>query len=289
MKDQADLIESSALYMVATPIGSLEDLSFHALRVLKQCDWIAAEDTRETKKLLAAYEINTATVSLHQHSGARKVGELVERLKGGQRGAYVSDAGTPGISDPGAELAAAARAAGIPVHPVPGASAPVALLSVAGFAETAFTFHGFFPREKRDRLAWLEQARSSGIQVHLFFESPHRFREALAFLNETSPEAELVVGRELTKKFETIRAGAVAELNRIYQGEEPRGEYVLALRFPAAETDEQVVEDKVKALLAELAALGASRKVLTRVGISQGLAKNRAYALSLELLDAPEK
>jgi 16S rRNA (cytidine1402-2'-O)-methyltransferase len=286
MKDQAEDQITPGLYMVATPIGNLEDMSFRAVTALKRADWIAAEDTRETKKLLAAHGIATATVSLHQHSGPRKVAELIEKLKAGEIGAYVSDAGTPGISDPGAELAAAARAAGVPVHPVPGASAPAALLSVAGFPETAFTFHGFFPRERKERMAWLAQAQASGVAVHVFFESPHRFADALDFLAAQAPQTELVVGRELTKKFETIRAGTVAELAEIYAAEEPRGEYVLALRLPAQDSaeNEGAAEAKARALLTELAGLGASQKVLTQVGIGLGLAKNRAYALSLEIL-----
>lgn len=287
MKDQAQDRLAPGLYMVATPIGNLEDLSFRALRALKHADWIAAEDTRETKKLLNAYDVNTATVSLHDHSSPRKIAELVEKLKSGETGAYVSDAGTPGISDPGAELAAAARAAGVPVYPVPGASAPVALLSAAGFQETTFTFHGFFPRESAERRSWISNVKDLG-GVHVFFESPHRFRECLAALQKQIPEAKAVVGRELTKKFETISAGNVEELAKALSAEEPRGEYVIGLQLPAAvEPSEEDLVQNARVLLEELAALGASQKVLTRVGIAQGLAKNRAYSLSLEILKKP--
>ncbi|MGE3262277.1 MAG: 16S rRNA (cytidine(1402)-2'-O)-methyltransferase [Bacteriovoracia bacterium] len=286
MKDQAEDRLAPGLYMVATPIGNLEDLSFRALRTLKQADWIAAEDTRETKKLLNAYDLVTATVSLHEHSGPRKVAELVERLKTGGTGAYVSDAGTPGISDPGAELAAAARAAGISVYPVPGASAPVALLSIAGFNETAFAFHGFFPRENAARKEWLEKASLGG--VHVFFESPYRIVETLLFLEKEKPEAELIVGRELTKKFETVTAGNAGAVAEILRKEEGRGEYVIGLKLPVPppESEEDLAE-KTSILLRELAELGGNQKLLTRVAMSHGLPKNRAYALSLEILKKP--
>jgi 16S rRNA (cytidine1402-2'-O)-methyltransferase len=287
MKDQAQDNLAPGLYMVATPIGNLEDLSFRALRVLKHASWIAAEDTRETKKLLNAYDIATVTVSLHEHSGPQKVAALVERLQAGSVGAYVSDAGTPGISDPGAELAAAARAAGISVYPVPGSSAPVALLSIAGFQETAFTFHGFFPRETANRRAWLGKARASG-GLHVFFESPHRINAALAFLAMETPHTPAIIGRELTKKFETVTAGSISEVAEILSKEESRGEYVVALNLPKPEPEnEDQMAEKIRGLLEELAGLGGNQKLLTRVAISHGVAKNRAYALSLEILKKP--
>ncbi|MGZ3694368.1 MAG: 16S rRNA (cytidine(1402)-2'-O)-methyltransferase, partial [Bdellovibrionota bacterium] len=247
----------------------------------------AAEDTRETKKLLNAYDISTATVSLHEHSGPRKVAELVERLKAGDIAAYVSDAGTPGISDPGAELAAAARKAGISVYPVPGASAPVALLSIAGFQETAFTFHGFFPRDTAERRSWINEACASG-GIHVFFESPHRIDDAMSFLEKESPETEIIIGRELTKKFETVTSGTVAEVAEILRKEEGRGEYVAALNFPKPEPEnEEQIAESIRGLLQELAELGANQKLLTRVAMSHGVAKNRAYAMGLEILKKP--
>jgi 16S rRNA (cytidine1402-2'-O)-methyltransferase len=213
------------------------------------------------------------------------VASLVERLGKGETGAYVSDAGTPGIADPGAELAAAAAAAGIAVYPVPGANAAAALLSVSGFPASEFHFRGFFPREKKEREEWARAARvSGGIQV--FFESPHRIRECLASLAEHFPAAELVVGRELTKKFEEITRGSARAVHELLQAKEPRGEYVLALRLPGAagETTARLAEAEIHALLAEIAGLGANQKTLVRVAMSHGMKKNGAYTLALEIL-----
>jgi 16S rRNA (cytidine1402-2'-O)-methyltransferase len=267
--------------MVATPIGNLEDLGFRALRVLREADWVAAEDTRETKKLLDAHGLATPLHSFHERSGHRKTEELVERLRAGDRGAYVSDAGTPGISDPGAELVRAAAEAGIPVSPVPGPSAPVALLSASGFSSTAFKFHGFFPREKREREGWAERARREG-GVHVLFESPHRIRECLDSLARHFPDASLVVGRELTKRFETITRGSSATLRELLQKEEPRGEYVLALDLGVPPPERPGPDPTaIAGLLEELAASGTSQWGLVRAAMSHGLAKNAAYDLAL--------
>lgn len=279
MKGQEEAL-TPGLYMVATPIGNLEDLGFRALRVLGQADWIAAEDTRESRKILEAHGLSTPLISFHEHSNPRKAQELVEKLQQGERGAYISDAGTPGISDPGAVLVKAAAEAGIPVHPVPGASAPVALLSASGFSATAFKFHGFFPREKKERESWAERAESEG-GVHVFFESPHRFRETGQFLATRFAHKDCVVGRELTKRFETITRGSAAKVAELLAKEEPRGEYVVALDLGAPKSEEKSVAE-VEELLKELGQNGASQRVLTRVAMSHGMAKNAAYDLALK-------
>lgn len=283
MKHQPEAL-APGLYMVATPIGNLEDLGARALRILSQADWIAAEDTRETKKLLDSQGLSTPLHSFHEYSTTRKTEELVARLAKGERGAYVTDAGTPGISDPGAELVKAALKANVQVHPIPGPSAPVTLLSASGFSGTAFKFHGFFPREKKEREALAAQMkREGGIQV--FFESPHRFRECLNTLAQHFPTAPLVVGRELTKRFETITRGEAAKVLDLLQNEEPRGEYALALELPAnGENGEKIDLTKIENLCLELAEAGASQRVLTRVLMSHGLAKNAAYDLALKCL-----
>jgi 16S rRNA (cytidine1402-2'-O)-methyltransferase len=280
MKDQAEA--SPGLYMVAGPIGNREDLGYRAVRLLAQMDWIAVEDTRETRKLLDAYGITRPLVSLHEHSAREKAVELAAKLreKSG-RGAYLSDAGTPGVCDPGAALVREAVRAGVAVIPVPGPSAPVALLSVCGFEASSFRFHGFFPREKKDRSAWVEKRVAEG-GLHVFFESPHRIQECLAALAEGMGQAELVVGRELTKKFETITRGTAAKVWELLAKKEPRGEYVLAIYLPEGEAKTKNVD--VEPLLAELAALGASQKILVRVGVSHGLAKNDAYQKALKAL-----
>ena len=200
-----------------------------------------------------------------------------------------SDAGTPGLCDPGSALVAACVQEGISVYPVPGASALAALLSVAGFSEAGFTFHGFFPRENRDRAAWAEKALGAG-GLHLFYESPHRVRSTLTFLAERFPEAPLVVGRELTKRFETLSRGLCSELERKLGKEEPRGEYALALLLPPAlEPKAGLQEEEIRALVKELAELGASRKVIQRTAMSHGLRKNEAYKLSLECLEKTQE
>lgn len=281
MKGQS-LELASGLYVVATPIGNLEDLSFRALRVLEKAAWVAAEDTRETRKLLDHYGIQSKQLhSFHEHSTNARVEELVASLSQGGVGAYVSDAGTPGLCDPGAGLVQACVAAGIAVYPVPGASAPLALLSIGGFGESSFTFQGFFPREKKEREEWAKQA--GGLQ--LFFESPHRIQGTLAFLGDTFPSNHLVVGRELTKRFETVSRGTCAEIAASVGKEEPRGEYVLALALTVREAVEGLPAAEVRALVKELAELGATQKVLLRVGMSHGLRKNEAYKLSLEVLE----
>lgn len=285
MKGQEEAL-APGLYMVATPIGNLEDLGFRALRVLRDADWVAAEDTRESRKILEAHGLSTPLLSFHEHSSTRKTQELVEKLKRGERGAYISDAGTPGISDPGAELVRAAAAAGIPVHPVPGPSAPIALLSASGFTATAFKFHGFFPREKKERVGWAERANTEG-GVHVFFESPHRFLDSLRFLADAFSEKELVVGRELTKRFETITRGNAAKVAELLEKEEARGEYVLALDLGAPKPQGMTPEE-IETLLRELARDGASQRVLTKVAISHGLAKNAAYDLALKCAKTEE-
>ncbi len=282
MKGQAEEL-SPALYVVATPIGNLEDLGFRALRVLKHSSWVAAEDTRETRKLLDHYGIQTNLHSLHEHSTRARIDELVNQLKNGLSGAYVSDAGTPGLCDPGPGLVRACVEAGVPVIPIPGASAPLALLSVCGFSEPGFSFHGFFPREKKEREEWADRAAAIGGN-QLFFETPHRIKAALEFLSGRFPKAPFVIGRELTKRFETITRGTCESVQQELANEEPRGEYVLALGLPAA-TKEEASADSLRELVKELAELGATQKVLVRAAVSHGLRKNEAYKLALEILE----
>jgi 16S rRNA (cytidine1402-2'-O)-methyltransferase len=282
MKGQAK--EPASLYLVATPLGNLEDLSFRALRVFKEVAWIAAEDTRMSAKLLQSQGISTPLISFHEHSGEGRVEELLRRLQAGDSGAYISDAGTPGICDPGAPLVRAAAEAGVKVVPVPGPSAPITLLSVSGFEGSDFTFHGFFPRENAGRRRWAARAAAiGGLQV--FFESPHRIKETLLFLEEAFPERHLVLGRELTKKFESIHRGTCQEVAGRLAEEEPRGEYVLALSLaPAEERPAGLRAEELEGLFTELASLGAGQKILVRVGLSHGLPKNAAYALALKAL-----
>lgn len=276
--------DKPCLFLVATPIGNLEDLSPRAARVLKECALIVAEDTRHTQKLLNAIGIAAKLESFHRHSPIEKVNKILEPIKKGESVAYVSDAGTPGLADPGAELAARAHELHLRVVPVPGASALTTLLSASGFEASSFTFHGFFPRETKERKALLQRMRGiGGLQV--FFETPHRVRESLELIAGIFPHAPLCVGRELTKKFETITRGDAEKVLEIIEKEEPRGEYVCALMLPELSQEEAATrmdKDELLRLFQKLLDLGADQKLLTQVGISHGFAKNEAYEISLE-------
>lgn len=221
-------MNAGTLYIVATPIGNLEDLTLRALRVLKEADAIASEDTRTTRKLLAHYQISKPLMAVFEYTSPEKLGRIVDSLNEGKRIAYVTEAGTPGISDPGARLVALAHAAGISVVPIPGASAVAAAASVAGFSTDRFCFAGFLPRKPSKRRKAIEElgARSEPI---ILFESPHRIRETMADLAQILGDRRAVLARELTKLYEEIRAGTVLEIKTLIDSTEPRGEYTLVI------------------------------------------------------------
>jgi 16S rRNA (cytidine1402-2'-O)-methyltransferase len=218
------------LFVVATPIGNLEDLTFRALRVLKEVDLIAAEDTRRTAKLLAHFAVRKPMVSLREHNETREGMKLVARMLAGESVALVSDAGTPGIADPGARLVGRARAAGIAVVPIPGASAVTAAVSISGYPGTEFAFMGFPPTSGVSRTEWFERAWAESRLV-VFFESPHRIRRTLADLDALpkSVERQIIVNKELTKIHEKSVNWPTKEPYEF--GVEARGEYVVVL-FP---------------------------------------------------------
>src|SRR6202045_3217645 len=200
------------LYLVATPIGNLEDIPLRALRVLRSVDRIACEDTRQTQKLLNHFEIHTPTVSYHLHNEGTRTEELPAELKRGARIAVVSDAGTPGIADPGGQIAAAAIAAGIDVFPVPGANAAISGLIASGLPAERFTFHGFLPAKAGQRKTALEEL-VRGEATHVFYEAPHRILDALADVEAVFGASQhVVVARELTKLHEEFLRGAAAEV-----------------------------------------------------------------------------
>jgi len=199
------------LFLVATPIGNLEDVTARALRVLREVALIAAEDTRRTAQLLSRYAIQTPTTSLHEHNEAGKAPSLVDRLKSGQSVALVSDAGTPLISDPGSELVRLAIGAGIRVEPVPGPSAIIAALAASGFSTHPFTFLGFPPTRAKDRAQWMERLRSAKCTV-VFFEAPHRIKATLGEIQLNVGDLDAVIGRELTKAHEELVRGPISQL-----------------------------------------------------------------------------
>ncbi|SDU29817.1 16S rRNA (cytidine1402-2'-O)-methyltransferase [Verrucomicrobium sp. GAS474] len=217
------------LFVVGTPIGNLEDITLRALRVLKEADLVAAEDTRHSIHLLNHFEIKKPLVSYHQFNEAKRVAEFREHFAHGKNIALISDAGMPGISDPGERLIRSCVEAGITVEVVPGPSAVLQALVGAGFPMVPFHFGGFLPPKSGGRRREMEEA-AARPSTSVYFESPHRLVRALADALEVIPERELCVARELTKKFEEIRRGTPAELLAHYEAHAPRGEVCLVIR-----------------------------------------------------------
>jgi 16S rRNA (cytidine1402-2'-O)-methyltransferase len=266
------------LYLVATPIGNLEDITLRALRVLRQADRIACEDTRQTQKLLNHFGISKPTVSYHLFNEAGRAAELTGELQAGARIAIVSDAGTPGIADPGAQLAAAAIAAGVPVFPIPGANAAISALIASGLPAETFTFHGFLPSKQGQRRSLLE-ALPRSAQTHIFYETPHRILEALADMasnfGDTQP---VVVARELTKLHEEFLRGPVASvLATLSARTQVRGEIVLlfTLTEAAAAPQTATIRQAVEALMRAEAL--SEKDALKRVAKERGIGKSDAY------------
>jgi 16S rRNA (cytidine1402-2'-O)-methyltransferase len=217
---------SGTLFVVATPIGNLEDITLRALRVLREVTLVAAEDTRRTAHLLARYDIPTPTISLRKHNESQKAGALIDRLLEGQDIALVSDAGTPTLSDPGQWLVRSAILANVKVESVPGPSSVLAVLSASGFVSDTFLFLGFPPIRSKDRTIWMERIANTQ-DIVIFFEAPHRIRETLEQLQVLLGDRTVVVGRELTKIHEELVRGPIsAVLARL---QTPRGEFAVAV------------------------------------------------------------
>lgn len=216
------------LSVVATPIGNLEDMTLRALRVLGEADVVACEDTRTTKKLLNHYSLTTPTVSFHAHSGVAKVEKILDYLRQGKHVALVTDAGTPGVSDPGSVLVSAAReqVEGVRIEAIPGASALSAALSVSGLSGSEFLFLGFLPHKKGRETRFAEIAQSSRAVV--FYESPHRILKTLTSLAQHCPHRRVILARELTKLHETVLIGESAKLLEVMQADtnQQKGEFV---------------------------------------------------------------
>jgi 16S rRNA (cytidine1402-2'-O)-methyltransferase len=274
------------LYLVATPIGNLEDITLRALRVLRAVDKIACEDTRQTQKLLNHFGIRTPTISYHMHNEAGRAIELATALKAGARIAVVSDAGTPGIADPGSQIAVAAIAAGVPVFPIPGANAAISALIASGLAGAggageSFTFHGFLPAKEGQRRTALEALRGRSGGTLIFYEAPHRILDTLADVEAIfGPTQHVVVAREITKLHEEFLRGAVSEVRKtLADRASVRGEIVL-LFAPSAVAAER--ERKPSSIAAEVRELmktqGLDEKdALKQVARSRGMGKSEAY------------
>ncbi|HCJ52730.1 MAG: 16S rRNA (cytidine(1402)-2'-O)-methyltransferase [Candidatus Kerfeldbacteria bacterium RIFCSPLOWO2_01_FULL_48_11] len=219
------------LFIVATPIGNLEDITFRALRVLKEVDVILCEDTRQTQKLLIHFQFQKRMISYHQHSSEERTQEIIDMLREGKQVALVSDSGTPGLSDPGGRLVRRVReelGAEVVITPVPGPSALTAAASVAGLPVSDFLFLGFIPHKNGRQTLFRKIGESERTVV--FYESPHRILKAMQQLEENcDPDRQVVICRELTKKFETIVAGTLSEVAGKIRSEQPRGEYVVLI------------------------------------------------------------
>ena len=219
--------QTGRLYLCATPIGNLGDITYRAVETLRAADLIAAEDTRHTRGLLAHYDIHTPMTSYHEHNKDEKGAELIARMRASETVVCVSDAGLPGIADPGGDLARRAIAEGIPVTPLPGANAALSALICAGLPLEGFTFVGFLPRKEKKRREVLARV-AAYPETLIFYEAPHRLRETLAALAAgLGAERPAAAARELTKKFEEFRRTTLGELCAYYEENEPRGEFVL--------------------------------------------------------------
>ena len=262
------------LYVVATPLGNLADLTARAAEVLKQADLIACEDTRQTRKLLDHVGVTKPAVSYHEHNEAERTPELLERLRAGERVALVSDAGTPLVSDPGYRLVRAALEAGIPVVPVPGPSAVVAALSAAGLPSEAFYFGGFLPRKQGERRRVLQALRDvPGTLV--FYEAPHRIVEALADVSFALADPPVVVARELTKVHEEFLRGAASEVRGVLSRRESvKGEITLLIGPRAARQPEEPLAEAVRRYQREGL---APMEALKRAARERGMSKREAY------------
>jgi len=265
------------LYLVATPIGNLADITHRALQVLKDVALIACEDTRHTRKLLQHYGITTRTISYHEHNEQQRALELLELLRQGSDVAVVSDAGTPSISDPGFRLVRAAIENEIPVVPVPGPSALISALIAAGLPTDEFFFAGFLPPRSNARRARLAELQSVPGTL-IFYEAPHRLAATLKDAREILGEREAVVARELTKLHEEIRRGRLSELSSHYENQEPRGEIVVLIdRHVIAEPTNDATSS-VSALVAQFEQDGLDhRAALKKAARELGLSRAEAY------------
>jgi len=216
------------VYIVATPIGNLEDFSFRALKILKNVDLILAEDTRKTKILLDRYKIKKPLISYHQHTKSQKIEEIIIKIKSGQKTAFVTDAGTPGINDPGIGLVSRLlQEKEISIIPVPGSCAATTLLSISGFPSDKFLFFGFLPK-KKGRKTFFNNLKNLFISTIVFYESPYRIKKTLLEIQNFLGDNEIVVGRELTKKFETIYRGKISQ---VLPQIKPKGEFTIAMKL----------------------------------------------------------
>ncbi len=276
------------LFLCPTPIGNLKDMTFRTLEVLKSVDLIAAEDTRNTLKLLNHFEINVPLTSYYEHNKAQKGGVLMEKLKAGQNIALVSDAGMPAISDPGEDLVRLCIEEGVEVVPLPGPSAFTTALVASGMPTGRFSFEGFLTTNKRNRKEHLEEIKND-TRTLIFYEAPHKLMYTLADMLEVLGDREIVLARELTKKFEEFCRTTISAAIKKYEETPPKGEFVLIIKG----ADKATLEEERKAalptpeeLLKEYSTLGLRSKELSaKVAEELGLSKREVYDLYLKIKD----
>ena len=275
--------ESAALYVVATPLGNLADLTRRAEDVLRSVPWVAAEDTRHSGPLLRQIGSQARTLPAHRHNEHEAAARIVDRLKSGEAVALISDAGTPGISDPGARIVAAVRAAGCRVIPLPGPCAAITALSASGLPDEHFLFHGFLPSKVGQRRTAIEELRDQSCAL-VFYEAPHRVVETVADLAAVLGDRTLVIARELTKLFESIHSGPLTAAPE-WLKEDPnrqRGEFVLIVSGAPARTNDREGERVLKLLLAENLSVKQAARLAAAI---TGAAKNALYEQALALKD----
>ncbi len=271
----------STLYLVATPIGNLEDITLRALRILREAPTIAAEDTRRTRQLLAHYGIPKHLISYHEHNKRQREALLLEKLAEGDV-ALVSDAGTPLINDPGADLVRAALAAGHRVVPIPGASAPIAALIASGLPTDAFLYLGYLPRKSKERRAVLQSVAELPYTL-VFLETPHRLTAALADLAAVlGAERPIAVARELTKQHEEILRGTIGEMIAHFAETEPRGEFTLVVGGAPAKSKTWSTEQVEAAIVEGLKAGESPSALARRIAAQSGWRRNRVYERILQ-------
>ena len=270
-------IEPQTLYVVATPIGNLADITLRALAVLQRADLVCAEDTRVSQQLLSAYGIRAKLVSVREHNERQMTDTITAALAAGQVVAQISDAGTPAVCDPGARLAAGVREAGFQVVPVAGASAVMAALSVAGVTQSDFYFAGFLPPKAGERAQWFERWREVPYAVAMF-ETPHRIEAALAQMAEILPNRHLVLAREISKTFETFISGSVADVLAAVRANanQTRGEMVLVLHPPEAAAANEL-NDQARHIMSLLAAELPPKKAAALAAEISGANKKALY------------
>lgn len=274
--------KAGTLWLCATPIGNLEDMTFRAVRVLQEADLIAAEDTRNSIRLLNHFDIHTPMTSYHEYNKYEKGRSLVKKLSEGQNIALITDAGMPGISDPGEELVRMCHEAGITVTAVPGPCACVTALALSGQESARFCFEGFLPVDKKERRNRLEEL-SGATKTVILYEAPHRLKKTLWELLEQCGERRLSVCRELTKRYETIWETTLSEACRCYEEQEPKGEYVLVLAGKPLEEVERERQQKYTDLSLEdhvrsYEAQGMDRKsAMKQTAKDRGITKREVY------------